>query len=269
MNNSSALFEQICLDLDPTLTSFDASYLDRVRCSALKNSILKKFEDSSELADKTAIQKFLDVNDRMASVSFECTDWDDPRSQLLEATSYDLWKQLSNNEAFSFDNIMDGFRPGPGASVGVEGGSLFQKLATGVMSHTRPSLYHSYVEWAHSTPALLDAELKRREVFGPAACADYSKLSCVPKNRDCSRTICTEPLLNMMYQQGIGAAFGNVLKRNFGLDLSKQQDKNKRLARIGSIDGRFATIDLSSASDSISLNLCRRILPRDILDKLM
>lgn len=265
MCDSSALFEQINLDLDPILTSFHASYLDRVRASALKTSLLKKFEDTSEAADKAAIQKFLEVNERMKEFSFEDTNWESPNNQLTAMVQYDLWKVLNDASVLDMENIMDGIRPGPGASVGVSGGSLFEKLATGVMSHTRSSLYSHYLWWARSIPHLHGAELKRTELYGAAKRVDHSSLSCVPKNREISRTICTEPLLNMMYQQGVGAALNAVLKRQFGIDLATQQDKNKRLARIGSIDGRFATVDLSSASDSISLTLCERILPKEFL----
>lgn len=268
MCNSSALFEQVNIDLDLILNSFTSTSLERVRASALKTSLLKKFEDTSEAADKAAIDKFLEVNERMRLVAFEDTKWDSPNNEILNAVSFDLWKMLSGNELFDMENIMARIRPGPGASLGVSGGSLFQKLATGEFTHTHRGLYHSYLEWARSTPSLFDAEQKRQEVHGPAQRVDYSALSCVPKNRECSRTIATEPLLNMMFQQGIGAAINDVLKRHFGIELATQQDKNKRLARIGSIDGRFATIDLSSASDSISLKLCDRILPKEFLSLL-
>jgi hypothetical protein len=41
-----------------------------------------------------------------------------------------------------------------------------------------------------------------------------------------------------------------------------------RLARLGSIDGSVATIDLESASDSLSLGLCEAVFPRWFLDLL-
>ena len=48
--------------------------------------------------------------------------------------------------------------------------------------------------------------------------------------------------------------------RRFGIDLSSQE-RNKNLARIGSLTKALATLDLSSASDMISIELVYHLLP--------
>lgn len=83
----------------------------------------------------------------------------------------------------------------------------------------------------------------------------------VPKNAKTERTIAKEPDLNMFVQKGIGAVIRRRLKK-VGVDLD-DQSLNQRLACEGSISGELATVDLSAASDSIPLELCRMLLPPD------
>ena len=83
----------------------------------------------------------------------------------------------------------------------------------------------------------------------------------VPKNSDIDRCACKEPDLNMFLQKGLGNQIRTCLKR-VGIDLN-DQSINRELARIGSVDGSLMTLDLSSASDSVSSALVQRVLPPD------
>jgi len=67
--------------------------------------------------------------------------------------------------------------------------------------------------------------------------------------------------LNGMFQLGIGSYMAARLKR-FGVDIT-DQSRNQKLARLGSIEGGLATLDLSSASDCISIGLVEHLLPHD------
>jgi len=87
------------------------------------------------------------------------------------------------------------------------------------------------------------------------------RLSFVPKNWKTDRAIVVEPMLNTFYQLGLGDYIADRLRR-CGLDIS-DQSKNQRLARIGSLTGGFATIDLSSASDTLAKGLVAHLLPVD------
>nr|APG77271.1 hypothetical protein [Wenling levi-like virus 4] len=88
-----------------------------------------------------------------------------------------------------------------------------------------------------------------------------AKLSFVPKTAKTNRAIAVEPSLNTMFQLGIHDYLTTRLKR-FGIDLS-DQTLNQRLAREGSLTGELATLDLSSASDTISDGLVSSLLPID------
>jgi hypothetical protein len=89
-----------------------------------------------------------------------------------------------------------------------------------------------------------------------------NKVSFVPKTARTFRSIAVEPLLNSFLQKGVDQVMRLRLLR-IGLNL-RDQSKNCSMAREGSMDGSsegFCTIDLSSASDSISIGLVRNILP--------
>lgn len=88
-----------------------------------------------------------------------------------------------------------------------------------------------------------------------------SKFSTVPKDSLKDRPICVEPDLNMFFQKGIGSMIRRRLARRM-IDLN-DQTTNQRLARVGSIDNRLATIDLSGASDSVSLRVVEMLVPED------
>lgn len=88
-----------------------------------------------------------------------------------------------------------------------------------------------------------------------------SKADTVPKDSKTDRFICIEPEMNMRLQLGVGHMIRLRLKR-VGIDLN-DQTRNQDLAFEGSLLGNLATIDLSRASDSIALRLCRDLLPDD------
>lgn len=82
----------------------------------------------------------------------------------------------------------------------------------------------------------------------------------VPKANDIDRCACKEPGMNQTLQRTVGDYIRGRLKSCFGIDLN-DQSRNRSLARRGSITNRLATLDLSSASDSISCRLVDELLP--------
>lgn len=83
------------------------------------------------------------------------------------------------------------------------------------------------------------------------------KVVSVPKTMKTSRIICVEPTAMQFAQQLTSARLMHVFRRvgiyrhlNF-----HDQSLNQEAARVGSIDGSLATIDLSEASDRVSCKL--------------
>lgn len=87
------------------------------------------------------------------------------------------------------------------------------------------------------------------------------ELMFVPKNAKTHRAIIVEPSLNSLVQKGYGSYLKSRLMKA-GVNLT-DQSVNRRRARVGSINGSLATIDLSSASDTISKELVAELLPLD------
>lgn len=97
-----------------------------------------------------------------------------------------------------------------------------------------------------------------------------NRFTTVPKTAKTDRGICIEPGGNVALQLAVGQHIRGRLLR-FGLDLNYGQDVHRELARLGSREGHIATMDLSSASDTVSYNLVKLLLPElwfDVLDAL-
>lgn len=96
--------------------------------------------------------------------------------------------------------------------------------------------------------------------------SSINRVEVVPKNWKTHRTIACEPDGNLPFQLAFDQ-YAKMRLRRFGLDLSSQFE-NQELARIGSIDGSLATIDLSSASDTVAYNTVAWLFPKPWFDYL-
>lgn len=84
----------------------------------------------------------------------------------------------------------------------------------------------------------------------------------VPKTSVIDRPCAKEPSFNGFLQLGVGEVIRRRL-RKVGIDLDHGQRLHQELARRGSRDSSLATIDLSSASDTIGKTLVEVLLPPD------
>jgi hypothetical protein len=89
---------------------------------------------------------------------------------------------------------------------------------------------------------------------------DSNRVTTVRKNWKTDRTIACEPEGNLFLQLAFDGFIKDRMRKHWHLDLS-DQSKNQDLAREGSIDNSLATIDLSMASDTVSLNAVAWLLP--------
>lgn len=109
------------------------------------------------------------------------------------------------------------------------------------------------------------------EVARLTVTVEPSKLVFVPKTALTDRSIMIQPNLDTLLQMGIGTWIAKRLLKA-GIDIS-DQGRNQRLARLGSLTRdphgfggdytEIATLDLSSASDTISYQLVKFLLPED------
>jgi hypothetical protein len=142
--------------------------------------------------------------------------------------------------------------------------SLYDKLqvrpsVTPDMTAVAALLVMSQPQWAKS---ITDCET---EGFWPIVCeSDFAltpgnRVAFVPKTTVTHRSIAIEPLMNIFAQLGLGTVMRRKLKR-VGIDLD-DQTPNQRAAKVGSLTDSLATIDLSSASDTVARELVRLLLP--------
>lgn len=162
------------------------------------------------------------------------------------------------------------FRFGPGASTNVVGriASFRTKLAA-PMQCSR-SLEGRVGDFLSEFPLWCDAVATehRDGVWVVPVQVRPARLGFVPKTSKTDRTICVEPSLNALGQKGIGSYMKKRLGL-FGVNL-RDQRVNQSLALKGSIDGSLATVDLSSASDTVSYALVMSLLPHgwfELLDQ--
>jgi len=181
----------------------------------------------------------------------------------------------------NIESILGNSGFGAGASLGVHGNAtnLGRKILSGKWTVSPGASTYSFLAICMD-PNLRDVLLESKSGI---SCYDWSKakalfsskaqyvannkIAFVPKTAKTHRAIAVEPLLNGFVQKGADVFMRNCLKR-IGIDLSDQR-LNQNMARNGSFPGQdnpFVTIDLSSASDSISIGLVKTILPPDWFD---
>lgn len=163
---------------------------------------------------------------------------------------------------------------GPGASIGVHG---ITHLAAKVLAdkwsctpsaypYARSALMGDPLFWEllseHVIPCL-DADQFNDQLRRQSEEVRHNKITFVPKTTLTKRSIAVEPLLNGYIQKGTDEFMRKRLKR-VGFDL-RDQGLNSEFARMGSLGlphgDAYCTIDLSSASDSISIGVVRELLP--------
>jgi len=172
-------------------------------------------------------------------------------SHAIERARDIIWQILGPLTGAKLHFAERNFRFGPGATTSVSGRNVTPSRKFTGSLHVTPRLYpywHSLIPHLWRTAA--------RDISLRAA----SKVTCVPKDAKTDRIIAIEPHLNIYVQLGIGALIRRQLKR-FGVDLD-DQTRNQSLAR-SALETGLATIDLSSASDTVSRELVWLLLPTE------
>lgn len=226
----------------------------------LRTRARKRAEYVNPVLDREARDKFVATNEVVRSIRVDRSSQviKDARHYItvaLERFTSSLYPEEIQNPLV-VDFLWDNWRFGPGSSNGVKGTHAALKI---VQPMTCTKLSEPFVrKLRQMNPyfASYDAQCGG----DGTTLVNGSRLDTVPKNQETSRTIAIEPSGSMALQLAAGMYLEGTL-RSIGLDIRKQEPLNQGLARAGSIDGSFATIDLRSASDMISIDLVRALLP--------
>lgn len=204
---------------------------------------------------KESLNKFLQLNRRLKGEP-SMIDWggkvieytmhypqfliDDVKATIAEILHYDLLDEDPlNYGSFSNGVTADGCR------TMLEKYRAFQRHTYG---------YHDNIMYPFvNAPSVVEPDL------------DYVKVVSVPKNYKTTRLIAEVSAFTQYHMQGIRNRAAYCLEHSpysMCADFT-DQEWSQELSRLGSIRGTYATIDLSSASDSISRHLAKQVLPPD------
>lgn len=217
--------------------------------------------------ERTALDKFHAAEQKCALTNAHLSDrrkWN-PHAQAYAWMREYVRHVLGETPDYEKIYSMCGFASGASIGVGGDRTNLGRKLLASKKTVTPYAL--PYVIGALRSSRLADflGDTHPRQ-FVPAWVSQeidvvaYNKISFVPKTAKTHRSIAVEPLLNGFVQKGIDLFMRDRLKRRAGIDLTSQE-RNQRVARSASHTGLYATVDLSAASDSLSIELARELLP--------
>jgi hypothetical protein len=265
----------VSLEVNPS----DYSDIDEFRADYLSAELMSKYPSWDTGIDKAAValEKFLLGEQACAETNHRLKSRYVAASTTVTAESciYTARRKIARLLGpFDWDEAAAHFAWGPGASTQVRSvqGDAYYKYGV-----TRPHVTRScallagtaiamspvwYMQIAGLLPgasfAMPSPWLIARDHFDMV---EGNRIVTVPKNAKTDRVIAIEPHMNMYVQKGIGSVIRSRLLE-VGVDLN-DQSLNQRLAQEGSRSGMLATVDLSAASDTISLELVEQLLPED------
>lgn len=219
---------------------------------------LKKMKYVDEQFNANAFRKWLVTEEKLAHLSFEESEY----MRTLRTVLHYLCGSLEVSTADAK------FGPGSVSERGVVGPmrkalslKLDQRLTRLFMDKTATHAVSFKIE-PEGAFDYLNGALPLRS--GESSSSAHSRLMFVPKDTSTARSICMEPNSYMFAQQLVLKGVERSLKRSPIRRFVRLQDqsRNQQGAKYGSITGALDTIDLSSASDTVHVDLVRRLFPR-------
>lgn len=251
------------------LCDFPVDY-SRLTCSdaALLRQVLSLYTKRKDLdlgADKeqVAYKKFQEAELLCSETNTLFKAWQRGHFQFapdVEAVLYRAQRKIANllGDVPSFSDLRMRFGPGATTQIKRVESSVKRKLSAAFACSEDLAPYVANV--LEEVPAWIPFN-EDSESVTVAVEIHPGRLSFVPKDAKTFRTIVVEPALNGFLQAGYGDFIAERLRR-VGIDI-RDQSRNQQLAKEASLSGALATLDLSSASDTIATELVYHLLPYD------
>jgi len=211
----------------------------------------KKLAYEDEEFHSTAFRQWEEVEERLRTLSFNCDDIATLRNIIAELLP-----------PLPVDLLIPAFGPGKVSERGVR--DVYDKVSNLTL---HPRLAYAF-DRARPRRAQSEGFADTMSVIQRSENSiEISRLKFVPKDITKSRSICMEPNSFMYFQQEVlrwmvRALESGPIKRFVTL----ADQSNSRAAAIhGSLYLSTDTIDLSSASDSVSVDLVKQVFPTDYL----
>jgi hypothetical protein len=234
-------------DDDPRLYSYILTFLQFCKKGVFKDKDLTS----------NAFRKWCEIEEHLATIDLDGKPLIDVMRRLAK---YYL-------RAYHIEEFYPKHGNGSVAERGVHGVS--EKNAKIAFSSAIIRTYYNRYDNIYDDPCTLFPDNMRAY---PIKNDQAARLEFVPKNYKTMRSICMEPIVYQYTQQGVlktlvdfldsDGAFGNTI------DLH-DQTKNQMAAQFGSYTGLLDTIDLSSASDCVLLDLVKKVFPPQLLRHLL
>lgn len=229
----------------------DSPCIDSIRAIRQVTRLFKKVElPCSSARVKQAFERY-ETNDQCV---FSSSDWSHANTVLLHSVAGYLWSDLEDLSGALY------CAPGVfGSGATAERYSINERISINQWpSRSEPSFPSSY-HASHSecdTYSFDGIEYLSEEDEQPV------RVVQVPKTLKTPRIISVEPSYMMLQQQSIAKPIMDYLESERFPHNSirfSDQSHNRDMARVGSLDGSLATIDLSDASDLVSNDLVKNI----------
>lgn len=222
--------------------------------------------------EKSAIQKFMDVQERLKNWCYINNDLDRLYIDYMRRFIKRVLGPYVQTEHY------DRCKFAKRASVGV----LARDACEAARWNIRVSGSEKQIEWfteylngdptgagwdylcaqAQGSPPVPFELIKQRASNAVFDSIDSLAMTLVPKSYKSLRSIVPDSTIGSFISHGLGEMIRLRLKRA-GYDLATLQSRHQELARLGSKFGHLTTADLSSASDCITGPLLKLILPDD------
>jgi hypothetical protein len=258
------LLQEILLESIPEGTASHSLF----KYEYLNHEMLSKFPRagySDEFKKNAAIQLMLESEEHCRSINidgYRSTNTTGSTDNVIAVAAYVAQQILSPVDYSMFEKAS--FSGGSSTSRKRTNGHPYFKYHP----HWRVDCTRSAMPYAESlikmTPLWRDMLLKGES---PDQLHTYLRsrvgndITTVPKKTKIDRCIAKEPDMNMCLQKACGSYIRDRLQL-WGVNLN-DQTVNQKFAKEGSLRRNYGTIDLKSASDSISIRIVKDILPND------
>ncbi len=263
-----------CLNDDITLYAFNR------QVNEFRKKYVTKDLDVDRLS-REAIERFRSTNSHMLDYNIKLIyelsaipdrriQRDTPRMEKIHKRARALMHSVLG--PFDRDEWFTSCRNSSGSSIGVPfSDTSIEKKFTLPMSVTEDvvPLFDEYLSDDFQLSDAIAKNNSKNPVMDRYKIVRGSRATTVEKSVDKRRFISVEPTCNMFLQQGLMHMMYRRMK-TFGLDVESLPDIHKESAKISSITGCKATIDWSNASDCVSIELLRWLLPPawfDVVDQ--
>lgn len=205
----------------------------------------KKLAYIDDDLNATAFRGWLQVEDRLRALTFGDNDL---------ASLKNIVRALL--PVFRVTDLRPRFGPGNVSETWIK--DVTQKLD---QLHSHPKLEYAFNRERPGATREEGFGVMNRTVQLSGKSGDVSKLKFVPKDISKARTICMEPNAFMYFQQEVLRALGSSMRRGRISQFvnMRDQSRNQRAAIHGSKYLSLDTLDLSSASDSVHIDLVRGV----------